>query len=258
VNVGIIGDIAQAEVQFRSKNLHLNAVSPENIPQFAKDLKGTKVVTMTPASGGPLIGFSWADNQPWKDVRVRRAMSMAMDRDQIAKGHLRPEGLRGHRREAGHVLEHAAVGGLGRVLARPEGARTSARVAAYLQHNVAEAKKLLDAAGYNAQKPLEMDMVYPGVYYGRDWPTRVDTFQSMAADTGVIKMKHASIDYTKYIAGYWRGGAMFEGINQKVAAQFPPGGAAAATAFEWLISYFTPKGVSTAVASAWPQAWTRC
>ena len=125
--------------------------------------------------------------------------------------------------------------------------------AVYLQHNVAEAKKLLDAAGYTAQKPLEFDMVYPGVRYGRDWPTRVDTFQSMAAETGAIKMKHASIDYTKYIAGYWRGGAKFAGVNQKNGAQFPPGGGSNISALDWLMQYFTAKGSNTAAADAWPE-----
>jgi hypothetical protein len=75
----------------------------------------------------------------------------------------------------------------------------------------------------------------------------------MAADTGAIKMKHATTDYTKYIAGYWRGGAKFEGITQKNAAQFPPGGASASTALEWLMAYFTPRGVNTATADAWPK-----
>ena len=252
VDIRIIGDNAQAEVQFRAKNLHLNAVSPENIPQFAKELKGTKVVTMTPASGGPLIGLSWAPGQPWEDIRVRRALSLAMDRDAIAKVIFDPKAYEAIGVKLDTFWNTPLSSGWGAYWLDPKSKEAGAS-AQYLQRNVAEAKKLLEAAGYSAQKPLDFDMVYPGVYYGRDWPTRVDTFQAMAAETGLLKMKHASIDYTKYIAGYWRGGAKFEGINQKNGAQFPPGGAAASTALEWLISYFTPKGVSTAVADAWPK-----
>ncbi len=252
VNIGIIGDIAQAEVQFRSKNLHFNAVSPENIPQFAKDLKGTKIVTMTPLSQGPLIGLSWAPGQPWQDVRIRRALSMAMDRDKIADVIFDPKAYAAIGVKLDKFWNTPLSAGWGQYWLDPK-SKDFGPGAQWLERNIPEAKKLLDAAGYNAQKPLDFDMVYPGVYYGRDWPSRVDTFQSMAADTGALRMKHASIDYTKYIAGYWRGGAKFDGINQKNGAQFPPGGAAAATAFEWLISYFTPKGVSTAVADAWPK-----
>jgi len=94
--------------------------------------------------------------------------------------------------------------------------------AAWLQHNVAEAKKLLDAAGFTPAKPLEFDLVYPGLRYGRDYPTRVETWQAMAAEAG-IKLNAASIDYTEYIPKYFRGKAAFEGVNVKAAAQYPPG-----------------------------------
>ncbi len=252
VNIAIIPDRAQSEVQFRSKNLAgILAVGPENIPQFAKELKDTKIVTATPASGGPLIGLSWAPDQPWKDVRIRRALSMALDREAFVNVIFDPKRFTDIGVKLNSYWNTPLSAGWGDYWLDPRG-KDFGPAAAYMQHNVAEAKKLLDAAGFNAQKPFEFDMVYPGVYYGRDWPTRVDTFQSMMSDAG-IKVKHAAIDYTKYIAGYWRGGATFAGINQKNGAQFPPGGGSSSSALDWLGSYFTSKGTNNAVSTAWPE-----
>ena len=252
IKVSLVPDRAQMEVQFRSKNLHFGAVSAENIPQFARDLKDSEIAVGAPNHRSGNFGPSYAPGQPWHDVRVRRAVSMSMDRDKFAEVLFNPKDYDALGVKLTVRWNAPFAGGYGAFWIDPKG-KDFGPSAQWLKHNVAEAKKLLEAAGYTAQKPLEFDMVYPGVYYGRDWPTRVDTFLSMAAETGAIKFKHASIDYTKYIAGYWRGGAKFDGVNQKNGVQFPPGGAAASTALEWLISYFTPKGVSTATADAWPE-----
>ena len=251
VEVSIIPDQAQAEVQFRSKNLHMRAVSQENIPTFAKELKDTKVITATPATGGPLLGLSWADGQPWHDVRVRRGLSMMMDRDRMVDVFFDPKSYESVGVKLNTYWNTPLAAGWGQFWLDPKG-KDFGPAAQYLKHNAAEGAKLIAAAGYSKDKPLEFDVIYPGLKYGRDWPTRVDTFQAMAAEAGV-KMRQTSIDYTDYVAHYWRGGAKFEGRNQKNVVQFPPGGAAGITALEWLISYFTPKGVSTAVADKWPQ-----
>ena len=250
VNVSIIPERAQTEAQFRAKNVYANAVAQQNIPQFAKELKGTRVVTATPTQNGPLWGFSWADSQPWKDVRIRRALAMTVDRDTLANvifdpKRFEPIGLKLD------VFWNSPLGaGWGDYWMNPKG-KDAGPAGEWLKHNVAESKKLMTAAGYSGGKTLDFDIVYPGVYYGLDWPTRAETVSSMVADAG-FKVRQTSIDYTQFIAGYWRGGAKFEGKNQKNAMQFPPGGSAGSTALEWCISYFTAKGVSTAVADAFP------
>lgn len=251
VDVPIIPERAQAETQFRAKNLHALAVSQENIPTFAKELPDTKIVTSTPSSQGPLLGLSWAEGQPWQDVRVRRAMSMAMDRDSIASVIFNPKRYQDMGVKLNTYWNNPVSAGWGQYWLDPKG-KDFGPAAQYLQYNIAEAKKMMEAAGFTQAKPLTSDIVFPGVYYGRDWPTRVEVFQSMLAEVGV-KAVPSSIDYTEYIAKYWRGGAKFEGKTQKNGMQFPPGGAAASTALEWCISYFTAKGVSTAVADKWPQ-----
>ena len=250
VNVPIIPERAQTEAQFRAKNLHALAVSQENIPTFAKELKDTRIVTSTPASGGPLLGLSWAPGQPWQDVRVRRALSMAIDRDSFVNVVFDPKRYADIGVKLDTFWNTPVSAGWGEYWLNPKG-KDFGPAAQYLQRNVNEAKKLMDAAGYSAAKPLAFDVVFPGVYYGRDWPTRVEVFQTMAADVG-MKITPASIDYTQYISGYWRGGAMFEGRTQKNAAQFPPGGGSSSSALDWLNSYFTPAGTNNAVAKAWP------
>ncbi|MDA0353829.1 MAG: ABC transporter substrate-binding protein [Chloroflexi bacterium] len=251
VNVAIIPERAQTEAQFRAKNLHAGAVSQQNIPQFSKELPGTQIVTASHIQNGALWGFTWADGQPWHDVRIRRALSMAVDRDTFGEVIFDP----GRYKAVGVNLNlkwNTPLGaGWGDFWLDPKG-KDAGPGGAFMKHNVAEAKKLMAAAGYSPGKPLNFDVIYPGVKYGLDWPTRAETIGSMASEVG-FQIRQASIDYTKYVSNYWRGGAKFKGETQQNAVQFPPGGAAASTALEWCISYFTSKGVSSAVADKFPE-----
>jgi peptide/nickel transport system substrate-binding protein len=256
VNVAIIPEQAQTEAQFRAKNLHSgagnsSAVSQQNIPQFLKELPGTQIVTASHIQNGALWGFSWADDQPWKDVRIRRAMSMAIDRDTFGEVIFDPARYKAVGVDLTLKWNTPLGAGWGDFWLDPKG-KDAGPGGAWMKHNVAEAKKLMTAAGYSPSKPLNFDVIYPGVKYGLNWPTRAETIGSMISEAG-FQIRQASIDYTKYVSEYWRGGAMFKGDTQTNAMQFPPGGAAASTALEWCISYFTAKGVSSAVADKFPE-----
>ena len=251
LNVSIIPDIAQQEVQFRSKNVHFGAVSQANIAIFAKDLKDTQVVIGSPASGGPYWGMSWLANQPWMDVRVRRAVSMALDRDKFVDVIQDPKRFEALGVKLTTTWNNPMSAGYGDYYLDPKG-KDLGPGAVWLQHNVAEAKKLLDAAGFNAQKPLEFDLVYPGAQYGADYPTRVDTWQAMAADAG-IKLNHAVVDYSnEYIPKYFRGGATFEGKKVKTAMQYPPG-SGGADPLVFFNRHVSSTGTSSATGKFWPQ-----
>jgi ABC-type transport system substrate-binding protein len=98
--------------------------------------------------------------------------------------------------------------------------------AAYMKFHQAEATKMLQAAGYDASKPLTFDLVYAGTQYGTDYPTRVETWQSMLAKMGV-KVNLTSVDYaTDYVPKYFRAKAEFKGKTAEGAVQYPPGGTA--------------------------------
>ena len=251
VNVSIIGALAQTEAQFRAKNLHQLAVSIENIPTFAKELKDATIALATPSSQGPYWGFSYAPGQPWHDIRVRRALSMSLDRDTFAKVLFDPKAFEAVGVKLDVFWNTPLSAGFGDYWLDPKGTGLGAG-AQYLKHNVAESKKLLEAAGFTAQTPLTFDVIYPGLQYGRDYPTRVETWQSMAAQAG-IKAMGASIDYTEYIPKYFRGKAIFEGKANKHAVHYPPGGGGTYDPLAWMLNHLSKSGTSTSVGEKFPE-----
>ena len=225
LQIKIIPDQAQTETQFRAKNLQWGSVALPNIPQFVKELKDTEIAVGNPDVRSPLLGMSWVPSMPWNDIRVRRALSMAIDRDQLAEVVYNKKQFDALGVKLTVRWNAPIAGGYGAYWLDPKDTAKFGPSSAYVQHNVAEAKKLLDAAGYNAQKPLEFGNVYAGVQYGQDWPTRVEIMQSMVRDAG-MKMNSISVDYaTDYIPKYFTGKAKFDLRDGKPAVQFPPGGA---------------------------------
>ena len=251
INILVIPDQAQFETQFRSKNLHMAAVSRQNIPPFAKELKGTEIAVGAPNKQGPAFSMSFLPGQPWHDVRVRRAVSMSIDRDAFAEVILNPKPLIDMGVKLKVRWNAPIAGGYGAYWLDPK-SPAYGPAAQYLQHNVPEARKMLAAAGFTSAKPLEFDVVYAGIYYGTDYPSRAEALQSMMKDAG-IKTNLVTTDYaTEYIPKYFRSKALFKGKNVEAVVHFPPGGAQA----DPLLYYFNflgSNGAASLVGTKFPE-----
>ena len=251
IDMPVIPEVAQQEVQFRAKNLHLDSVSQANIPSFAKDLSGTLLVVGSPKASSPNLGFSYAPGQPWHDVRVRRAASMALDRDKIAEVFEEPKKFEALGVKLTARWNAPLGGGYGAYWLDPKSTQFGP-AGAYLKHNLAEAVKLLAAAGFTAAKPLEFDQVFPGIHWGLDWPDRVQVHQSMFRDAG-IKMNVASVDYVQvYNQGYLRTHAQFKGRTTEAAMQFNPGGASP-DPLAFYLQRLNSNGASDEVGTKYPE-----
>ncbi|MCL9774549.1 ABC transporter substrate-binding protein [Vibrio methylphosphonaticus] len=87
-----------------------------------------------------------AQKAPFNDVRVRQAMSYAMDRDIISKAIL------GQGQKPAYFLTPEITAGFDPVT--PEYGQLSQK------ERIAEAKRLLEEAGYSKSNPLEFDLLY--------------------------------------------------------------------------------------------------
>ncbi|MCW8346768.1 ABC transporter substrate-binding protein [Vibrio sp. ZSDZ65] len=87
-----------------------------------------------------------AQKAPFNDVRVRKAMSYAMDRDIISKAIL------GQGQKPAYFLTPEITAGFDPVT--PEYGQLSQK------ERIAEAKRLLEEAGYSKSNPLEFDLLY--------------------------------------------------------------------------------------------------
>ena len=247
----IISAQAQLDVQFRARKLQWSSVANENIPQFAKDLPGTEIAVGTPNTRSPLISPSFSPGQPWHDIRVRRAVSMAIDRDTLADVLFNPRQFDALGVKLNVFWNAPLSGGYGAFWLDPKSPKFGP-ASAYLTHNVAESTKMLAAAGYTSAKPLEFDLLYPGTTYGTDWPTRAETLQSMLKQAGV-KMNAVSIDYaTEYVPKIFRGKTLFKGRNVDAAAHLVSGGGSS-DALLYYLNFYTAKAASTATGTEFPE-----
>ena len=95
-----------------------------------------------------------------------------------------------------------------------------------LEYNMAEATKLMAAAGYDSNNKFKFDVIWPGLRYGADWPTIMEYLQAQAAPAN-IELNLVPIDYvTEWIlktekdanglrtgGGYFRSYTQFEGLS---------------------------------------------
>ena len=251
IDVPLIADQAQREVQFRARKLHWSGASPTNIPLLAKELPGTEIGLGAVPTSAPNLSMSFAPSQPWFDVRVRRGVSMGIDRDTLADvlwNARSYDALGVHL----NVYHNAPLsGGTGAFWLDPNSPKFGPS-AAFVKHNVSEAVKLLAAAGYTSAKPLEFDMVYPGVALGQEWPTRVETVQAMLRSVGV-KANAVSVDYaTEYIPKFYRGKTIFKGKNVDAAVHYVSGGSPA-DGLGYYLTYYLPAASATVTGTSFPE-----
>ncbi len=173
---------------------------PDEIPAtIAGDIRSRNpsiVLQSCPMTSG--FGFLWmaqyGENNPFLDVRVRRAVSMAIDRETFIKSILQGQGV-----EAPYA---PAVD--------PLFARMSdypAEIRKYLQYNTVEAKKLLADAGYPNGLKTSLEVT---AQYGSPHNEMVEAIAAMLPQVGIA----VNIKWTEYTLWLERGQqAKWEGMR---------------------------------------------
>ncbi len=144
----IIVETAAAEAQFRAKRIYNHIPNRSSVLTLTRESPGIQLY-QEPISGSRVVFFGLKGNPQFKDVRVRRAISMVVDRELYSRVDQEADlfaagGIHLDINLDSHVPEYYKSAGLWldpRGNALGEGAK-------YFQHDVAEAKKLMAAAGY--------------------------------------------------------------------------------------------------------------
>ncbi len=154
--------------------------------QFAKIRKNKKFVALVGPS--PFIREIVFDvkHKPFDNVKLREALSYAVNRNQIAKDvfngqveplyTLIPKGMWGHK----PVMP---------------------------KYNPEKAKKMLEALGYSKEKPLKITLWYSPSHYGSTEAALALTIKNQLENTGVVKCDLKSAEWATYI-DYWNKGVM--------------------------------------------------
>jgi len=210
----IVSEYAQRLAQMRSGGIYSAPLRTEDILQTKKDVPALQ---MFPGDWGDRyfqLIFGLKANSPFKDMRVRQAVSMLIDRQTIievfqAVDEFRKAGIPVQTRwytQAGVKPEEGWLD--------PQDQAKFGPAATYYQHNVAEAKKLLTAAGY--PNGFNTDVLYSSASQA-DYK-QYDSVVAMLEEGGIKGKIQIWDATTEYIPRVQRSKANFEGVAMSVGA----------------------------------------
>jgi len=156
----IIVDYAQRYAQFVAGNIGVFAPTQDTIAQARKDVP-TADMYRVPVSRSNWIGWYGLkdfNNQPYRDPRVRQAISMMFDRDGFSGQFNNDDPLKKAGLPTHEVKWQTAVSpGQGSYWLDPR-KNELGDASMYWQFNIAEANKLLEAAGYKDGFTLDVSV----------------------------------------------------------------------------------------------------
>ncbi len=228
LKIAVIPDANSQKAQFFSGNLdELNPVpSVFDLPTIQQQApKAT--IWKSPAAGADPLYFQMGDpSSPFKDIRVRQAISMLIDRDALSKAV-----YNGQSESVVYVPAYMGRWSL-------PVSKLDADLQKYYKYDPAEAKKLLAAAG---QSELSIRLVNPFASLGSVANAKSVEVINQSFNTNGVKSQIVNGDYNKDFvdAGKgWRQG-YFDKDMVIYGAQSPY-----TEADDWLFSYFHSKSTS--------------
>lgn len=187
VRIAIVPDSTQALAQFTAGNLEIVSLIQNNLEAAKQNNRQARLITATNGSGEILYFQLGNSSSPFRDIRIRRAISMAIDRQTIGRIHY------GNQYESGFAVRLF----LGKWALNLK--QLPSDTAQYYKFDLSEAKKLFTAAG---GENLNVRISYITGFAGtaEQEPVTQTLFNMLQALPWKISL--GSIDYTKdFIAG---------------------------------------------------------
>ena len=210
VELPVVTEQAARIAQFRTGNIFTDIYggaggSQEDVLSTKKSLPALNLVQVDRFDRNAyFLAFGWEGDTPWKDARMRQAVSMMLDREAYADAILNRAGFAAEGLTL-PVARHTAVGANweGGPWMDPLDEKTFGPSAKYLQLNLPEAKKLMAAAGH--PDGVTFDLWYlGGTQYGSVYSKVCEAYAGMMEDGG-LKVNRQPLAYDKWLAGYSAG-----------------------------------------------------
>jgi ABC-type transport system substrate-binding protein len=230
----VVPEYAAGLAQFKTGALHMYAVTAEDILITKKDVPALEMMA-TDLTTTPRYVIVGANAQsPFKDERVRQAYSLSWDRDLFIQTtyntqKFESEGLSIETRWSSALQAESWSGWWLDPKGKDFGATSK-----YYKHDLAEAKKLLSAAGKTS---LEYDSAVPvGHPYGPTFNRDVEIVTGMAAEAGFKASVKQPQFAREFRDTYSQGTGDFSGLSyvNLFSAGIDPS--------TWLFRYFNSKG----------------
>lgn len=211
INLPIVTEYATGLSQFEAGNIWNYNVNQLDVLSVRKRNAGMQMLLNDAFNRTPpqVVGFGFKADSPFRDVRLRQAVSMMIDRDALIELNTSPsvftkEGFDVPQR----VHTHISAGEEGRWLDPKD--KELGDGAKNLALNIEEAKKLLKAASFEGK---EVPFTYFATNrYSNAWPKQGEVLMDMITQGG-IKVKPNVVDYdTEYNPRYLNGKANYDGL----------------------------------------------
>jgi ABC-type transport system substrate-binding protein len=215
IEVPIISENATGMAQLQAGNLFSYNVTPDSILQVKADQPKLGLYQTDLVTQGVVVFFGFKasppEATPFRDIRVRQAYSMSLDRDLFVDtfgnvSKYTSQGVPVNTAWNTSVLSTVYKGWW----ADPQG-KDFGENAKYFQRDIAEAKKLLSAAGFaNGIEVISNQIGGPD--YGPNYATQIEVMDGFAAEAG-FRYKKAIQDYrTNWTADFRDSSGWFEGM----------------------------------------------
>ena len=220
IDYPIVAEYAAGLAQFKAKKIW--AFTPQQ-QDIVDTHKGQPELLLDKNAFGRtnwLLYFGLQPGSPFLDERVRQAASMLIDRDTWIDTFNNVSNFN----KAGYGVNvrwhsHISSGNEG-IWLDPKG-KDLGEGAKNFAFNQAEAKKLLQAAGFNSTIETELRFIQTGEY-GTTFPKQCDAFKGMLEDGGMFKLTQINPDYqTDYLPKIYYGKGDFKGIAIGASTQYP-------------------------------------
>ena len=235
LNLSLISEPAQIRAQLLSGGIwtartNAGEIDPTDVIAAKKEESKLGMYDDGYPWGGPNhLAFGFKDPSPFQDVRIRRAMSMTLDRDlwidanyNVSK--FEAQGLPMETRWNTHYSADDKTYWLD-----PKG-KDLGEGAAYFQFNVPDATKLMQAAGFNG--PMKLNGIMQG-----NGNNQITSLVGMLTGSKLFDVSIQSLTATDYNHTIYNGSGDFEGlglaqnmgvrgdIDQYLSTRWSPGGA---------------------------------
>ena len=195
LEIPIIPDYAQRLAQFKAGNIYTNVTTAADVIQTKKDVPNASMLQGAyRSSGGGYVTFGWETGSPFADVRLRQAVSMSIDREAYANTLENTEAFAKEGLELPIKYNTIVYAGWGPAYLDPN-SKDFGPNAKYLEYNVAEAKKLVSAAGF--PNGMEFEWVYSTEQYGAEYVRSAQIMAGMFPAAG-FRVKEVAIPYQAY------------------------------------------------------------
>jgi peptide/nickel transport system substrate-binding protein len=203
----LVPEYATRLAQFKAGNIHTDILqnAQQDVMQTKRDAPKALVFQEPNFAvvSSPNLLFGYEGNSIFKDVRVRRAVSMALDREGYADTIENRDSFAKDGVDVEVAFNTVLSAGWGEYWLDPTDAGKFGPSAKYLQQNQSEAKALLSAAGL--ANGAEFDFFYNmEATYGPAYASTVELYQGMLAEIG-LRGRANGLPYAQWLNNYHYG-----------------------------------------------------